>query len=112
MVQINRVDEIGESEAVDDFFLAHLGEVGDLSAQWFRYEPGSEVEVHSHHQAQIGFIFEGKVELTVDGEEFTIGAGDAYLLESEESHGGRNPYDETAVGIDVFSPPRDAPNWL
>jgi quercetin dioxygenase-like cupin family protein len=111
MVQINGTAEMGVREVIEDFELAHLGELDSMSVQHFQFKPGSTVPEHAHHQEQIGFVFEGELTLVVDGEPHVVGPGDAYLLESEEPHAGENRTDEPVVGIDVFSPPRDAPNW-
>lgn len=110
MVAINRLSETHVQE-IDDFEVAHLGAVDDMSVQHFEFPPGSVVPEHSHEQAQIGFVYRGELTLTVDGEENVVGPGDAYLLESEEPHSGENRGDEPVRGIDVFSPPREAPNW-
>jgi len=110
MVQINRRSET-ELRTIDDFEVGQLGSVDSMSIQYFAFPPGSVVPEHSHSQEQIGFVFQGELALTVDGEEHVVGAGDAYLLESDETHGGENRGDETVNGVDVFSPPRTAPNW-
>jgi quercetin dioxygenase-like cupin family protein len=112
MVEINRSGEQERQEVVEDFDLVHLGEIENMSAQHFRFKPGSVVPEHSHDQEQIGFVYQGELTLTVDGEEHLVGAGDAYLLESNEPHSGENRGDEDVIGIDVFAPPREAPNWI
>ncbi len=111
MVEINRRDEEGTDEVVPDFHLSHLGSVENMSIQYFRFDPGSVVEAHSHHQEQIGFVYRGELNLTVEDKEYVVGPGDVYLLESNETHGGQNRGEEPVEGVDIFSPPRAAPNW-
>lgn len=110
MVEVNRLSAADVQE-IDDFEVAQLGVVDSMSIQFFEFPPGSVVPEHSHEQAQIGFVYEGELTLTVDGEDVVVGPGDAYLLESEEPHRGENRGDEPVRGVDVFSPPRGAPNW-
>jgi quercetin dioxygenase-like cupin family protein len=74
----------------------------------FRIEPNGTVPEHSHPHEQIGYIVSGEATFTADGETRTLEAGDAYLLPGDEPHRLDNRGDEPVIGVDVFSPPRDA----
>lgn len=113
MVTIKRVDDVDRTEYADDFDVAQMGTGGleGMSLQHFRFLPGATVEEHRHPQEQIGYVFTGELTLTVDGEEHVLGPDDIYYLQSNEAHAGENRGDEPVVGVDIFSPPRDAPQW-
>jgi quercetin dioxygenase-like cupin family protein len=49
-----------------------------------------EVILPEHaHAAQIGFVLEGKIELTVGGEKFTYAKGDRYYIPEGVAHSGK-----------------------
>ncbi|GAA0529572.1 cupin domain-containing protein [Halorubrum ejinorense] len=99
------------AEAVDGVFLTQ-GAVGEeTSIQRFEIEPGETVPEHDHPHEQIGTITEGAVTFVVDGEERVVEAGDTYVIPGDEPHAAANRGDETAVGYDIFSPPRANPDW-
>jgi len=110
MADIKRLSET-DIQQIEGFEVGQLGAVDSMSIQYFEFPPGSEVPVHSHDQTQIGFVYQGELTLTIDGEERVVGPDDAYLLESNEPHGGENRGDEPVRGVDIFNPPRNAPNW-
>ena len=82
-----------------------------MSLQHFRFDPGSRVREHTHPQEQIGYVFTGELTLTVAGTEYVLGPDEIYFLESNEPHTGENRGEEPVIGIDVFSPPREKPQW-
>ncbi|WP_411966939.1 cupin domain-containing protein [Haloferax sp. YSSS75] len=108
------IDDVEPAEAADDVYLALLAGGDEMNVQHFRIEPGASVPVHDHPHEQVGYIVAGELTFVVgdDGEEIVVGPGDSYSLAGGESHGAENRGDETVVGIDVFSPPRDNPPWL
>ena len=69
-------------------------------------QPHGVVEEHSHPHEQMGMVLEGTFELTIDGESRNIKKGDAYLIPSNVKHSAR-AFDEPAVALDIFSPPRE-----
>jgi quercetin dioxygenase-like cupin family protein len=61
---------------------------------------------HSHPHEQMGYILEGSLTLTIEGEEFLLKKGDMYIVRGGQNHeavGG----DNGALALDVFSPPRE-----
>ncbi|WP_416840839.1 cupin domain-containing protein [Haloferax sp. DFSO52] len=107
-------DDVESTEAVEDVYLGLLAGGEKMNIQHVRIEPGGSVPVHHHPHEQVGYIFAGELTFIVgdEGEEIVVGPGDSYSLASEEPHGAENRGDETVIGIDVFSPPRDNPPWL
>lgn len=53
---------------------------------------------------EIGFMLSGRLDLTIDGEKFTVGPGDSFRIRNEP-YLWANPYSETAVALWVISPP-------
>ncbi len=53
--------------------------------------PGASIGKHIHHGFEVGYVMEGQVELTVDGEETkSLRAGDSYRVDSRKPHDARN----------------------
>jgi (S)-ureidoglycine aminohydrolase len=53
-------------------------------------EKGPSHEPHTHDETEIILILSGETEMTIDGKEYTAGAGDFYLANSQLKHGIRN----------------------
>jgi len=98
-------------EPVEDVYLERLISGERMNLQSFEIEPGATVPEHSHPHEQVGYVFEGTLTFLVDGEEIPIGPGDSFAIPGDEPHGARNDGDGTVRGVDVFSPPREAPDW-
>jgi len=71
------------------------------------YAPGSSTgQVALHHGGQEGgVIVRGHCELTLDGERFMLGPGDAYYFDSSRPHRFRNPGSEECEIVSACSPP-------
>lgn len=65
--------------------------------------PNAVLPVHSHTDEQSGFVLQGKMEFTVDGEKVTVSQGDAYFIPAgvEISLVGS---DEWTVYLGIFNP--------
>ena len=99
------------AEAADGVHLALLAGTESINVQHFEIEPGAVVDEHSHPHEQTGFICEGELTFHVDGEAIICGPGDSYAIPTDELHAAENRDDKPVRGVDVFSPPRDNPNW-
>lgn len=66
---------------------------------------GSEVPVHTHPHAQVGYVVRGLMQLSIGDETQTVGAGDSYYIPGDVPHAGVML--EDTVVVDVFYPPRD-----
>ncbi len=69
-------------------------------------EPHSVASLHSHPQEQMGIILEGEFEMTIGEETKLLKKGDMYQVSPNITHGGQT-HNESALVLDVFSPPRD-----
>jgi transcriptional regulator with XRE-family HTH domain len=72
-----------------------------------RYAPGSSTgKVALHHGGQEGgVVVRGHLELTLDGERFVLGPGDAYYFDSSRPHYFRNVGTEECELVSACSPP-------
>jgi len=110
-MDVKGLDDVDGTEVMDGVNLAQLAAGDRMSVQHFRIEPGGLVDDHSHEHEQTGFLFGGSIVFTVDGEEYHIEAGDAYAIPGGAVHAAEVRGDETAVGVELFSPPRPNPPW-
>ncbi|WP_135824020.1 cupin domain-containing protein [Halorussus ruber] len=99
------------TEAVEGVHLSLLAGAEKMNVQHFDIEPGAEVPEHSHDHEQAGYITQGTLTFIVDGEEIDVSAGDSYVLPGGEPHAAENRGDERVEGVDIFSPPRENPDW-
>ncbi|OLZ42054.1 cupin [Natrinema saccharevitans] len=116
------------AEAADGVHLALLAGTDSMNVQHFAIEPGAVVEEHSHPHEQTGYICAGELTFLVDGDdrdasgdrqsagpagrkEIVCGPGDSYAIPGGQPHAAENRGDEVVRGVDIFSPPRENPNW-
>ncbi|PSP87721.1 cupin domain-containing protein [Halobacteriales archaeon QS_4_69_34] len=98
-------------EAATGVHLVQLVAGAEMSVQAFRIDPGTLVPEHSHPHEQAGYVTQGKGVFLVDGEELPVGPGDSYTIPGGEAHAVENRGDRALEGIDLFSPPRENPDW-
>jgi quercetin dioxygenase-like cupin family protein len=67
---------------------------------------GSVLPEHGHPHEQAGMVLEGRLSLTIDGEEQVLHPGEAYVVPGGVKHSGY-VVDEDVKVLDVFSPPRE-----
>ena len=71
-------------------------------------QPGHpEVPPHSHPYDQLALILEGTLELDLDGDKFTVAAGELLYIPAGVPHAGRVVGDDAVLNVDVFAPIRD-----
>ncbi|OAI54814.1 hypothetical protein AYO44_03050 [Planctomycetaceae bacterium SCGC AG-212-F19] len=72
-----------------------------------RYRPGADTGAESlrHEAEEAGVVLKGKLELTVDGQVYLLGPGDAYYFDSRRPHRFRNLGPTTVEAISVNTPP-------
>ena len=102
---------VESTEAVDGAHLKLLAGGTEANVQHFHIDPGAVVPEHSHPHEQLGYVVSGTLDFHVDGDTRTVEPGDSYVLAGDEPHGAENTGDEPAVGIEVFAPPRENPDW-
>jgi transcriptional regulator with XRE-family HTH domain len=78
-----------------------------MSILWETYEPGTDTgdDLLTHSGEEGGVVIEGELELTVAGETWVLGPGDAYYFDSRLPHRFRNPGDTPARIVSANTPP-------
>ncbi|WP_435077316.1 cupin domain-containing protein [Halococcus sp. AFM35] len=99
------------TEAIEGVHLAMLAGGEAMNVQRFEIEPGATVPTHSHPHEQAGYLVMGTLTFVLDDEERELRTGDSYVIPGGESHGVENRGEDIVRGIDVFSPPRENPDW-
>ena len=67
---------------------AYLSQAKNHQILFMEFEEGVELSEHSH-EAQIGIVLEGKIELTVGGEKRVYKKGDWYHIPAGVKHSGK-----------------------
>ena len=71
-------------------------------------EPGHpEVPPHSHPYDQLALILAGTLELNLEGDKYTVRAGELLYIPARVPHVGRVVGDEVVLNVDIFAPIRD-----
>ena len=105
------LSDLETTEAVEGVHLAVMAGSESMNVQHFEIEPGAVIEEHSHPHEQTGFVYDGEVTFVLEDEEVVCGPGDSYAIPGGQPHAAENRGEETVRGVDIFSPPRENPNW-
>jgi quercetin dioxygenase-like cupin family protein len=71
----------------------------------FTFDANVTIPIHNHLHDQVGYVVEGRVIMTIAGQETELVKGDSYCASSNVPHGAYTL--EPTVIIDTFSPPRE-----
>jgi quercetin dioxygenase-like cupin family protein len=95
-------DKIEKHDLGGGVVMQVLGVGDNMNVMHWDMEDGSIVEHHNHPEEQFGFVIKGELELTIEGEVFSVKAGDGYFVPASAWHSF------VAIGeteaIDVFNP--------
>jgi quercetin dioxygenase-like cupin family protein len=103
-MQFSNLSEIKERELIPGFH----GRVIHSDRMTFVYwliDEGAPLPEHSHPHEQVAHVFEGEIELTVDGVTRTLGPGTVTAIPSNALHSGK-AITQCRI-LDVFSPVRE-----
>jgi quercetin dioxygenase-like cupin family protein len=67
---------------------AYLSQAEDHQILFMEFEEGIELPEHAH-DAQIGIVLEGKIDLVIDGEKHTYQKGDRYYIPVGVKHSAK-----------------------
>lgn len=77
-----------------------------ITINWMR--PGIErMPLHSHPFDQVSFVIHGKMAFEIEGEFFTVSAGEVVQIPAGAEHTAVVVDDEVVLNIDVFAPVRE-----
>jgi quercetin dioxygenase-like cupin family protein len=68
------------------------------------FDAGTVTEVHSHPHEQVTYVVSGKIILSMEGRDETLGSGDSFYAGPNVPHGVR--FVEDSVVVDAFTPQR------
>ncbi|MVN87323.1 cupin domain-containing protein [Deinococcus sp. HMF7620] len=72
---------------------------------WHREEPSGEKPETMNEYETLGYVIEGRAELTVDGQTIALAPGDSYRVPMNAPHAYRIL--ETLTAVEVTSPPTE-----
>ncbi len=88
------VEELLSPDLTDSFEVVHS-----------TFQPGgSSGEAVIRQTQELAYLISGKLDLWIDGQKFTIKAGDSFRIRAQEFRWA-NPYRQPAVAVWVISPP-------
>jgi mannose-6-phosphate isomerase-like protein (cupin superfamily) len=67
---------------------AYLSQSDKHQILFMQFEESVDLPEHSH-EAQLGFVLEGKIDLIIDGEEHTFTKGDRYYIPASVRHSAK-----------------------
>lgn len=71
-----------------------------------RYSPGTVIPDHKHEAEQVTIIFQGRMEVTVEGITREVGPGDVVVVPSWAVHSLRSTSPEEVIFFEAFHPIR------
>lgn len=71
----------------------------------FTFNAQVTIPIHNHPHEQVGYLVEGRVEMTINGEKFLLVKGDSYCAPAGVPHGVYTL--EPSIIVDTFCPPRE-----
>lgn len=81
-----------------------LASGGTMMTVQFSFEKGAVGTPHTHVHEQVGYVLQGRFELTLGNDKTTLEVGDTYYVPSNTVHGVVAL--EDGVLLDVFTPQR------
>jgi quercetin dioxygenase-like cupin family protein len=100
-----KADHATQVEMAPGVLRRTLGHGEKMLLAEFTAAGGSEVPTHSHPHAQVGYMVQGRMQLTVGDQTQTVEGGDSYYIPGDIPHGAVML--EDSVVVDVFCPPRE-----
>jgi len=93
-------------DGVETELLIPFGAESVLQATLFRVQPGARSDgMRQHEGDEVGYVLSGDIALTVDGDTYSLQAGDAFFFSSTRPHEVTNPGNTVAEIVWVNTPP-------
>ncbi len=99
-----KIADVEESDLGEGVSRKILASGGDMMTVQFTFEKGAVGTPHTHVHEQVGYVLQGRFQLTLGDEKTIIEAGDTYYVPSNAVHGVVAL--EDGVLLDVFTPQR------
>ncbi len=82
------ISDLPEADIPIDGITAFLSQSGSHQIIFMEFEKNVDLVEHSH-AAQVGFVLEGRIELTIGGERQTFTKGERYFIPEGVPHSGK-----------------------
>ena len=82
------IKNLPEADTPLDGVTAYLSQADTHQILFMEFEKDVDLPEHSH-EAQIGIVLEGKIELVIDGEKRCFTKGDRYYIPARVMHSGK-----------------------
>lgn len=93
----------GDSGLVEELLSPDLTDAFEVVHSTFA--PGARLDTSVVRPTQeVGYVIEGRLNLTIGSDDFTVGPGDSFRIRGE-AHAWSNPYSDPAKVIWVIAPP-------
>jgi transcriptional regulator with XRE-family HTH domain len=93
-------------DGLETELLIPFGADSALQATLLRVQPGARSDgMRQHEGDEVGYIVTGEIALTVEGDTYSLKAGDAFFFPSMRPHGVTNPGEAVAMIVWVNTPP-------
>lgn len=102
--QINSFDGHGMDSTIHLERLSHLYKGSLMQADIYIIEPGASSEEIEHPGEEIGYVLSGELDLTIDGKDYALSAGDSFHFQSDSRHSFRNSSDNETKVLWVNTP--------
>jgi quercetin dioxygenase-like cupin family protein len=99
-----KIADVSETDLGEGVSRKILASGGSMMTVQFSFEKGAVGTPHTHPHEQVGYVVNGRFELTYQDHTTTIGPGDTYYVPSNTLHGVVAL--EDGVLLDVFTPQR------
>ncbi len=99
-----KISDVESSDLGEGVSRKILASGGTMMTVQFAFEKGAVGTPHTHVHEQVGYVLQGRFELTLADEEIIIEAGDTYYVPSNVVHGVVAL--EDGILLDVFTPQR------
>jgi len=99
-----KLSDIEETDLGEGVTRKILASGGDMMTVQFAFKKGAVGAPHTHVHEQVGYVLQGRFELTLGDDKTIMEAGDTYYVPSNTLHGVVAL--ENGVLLDVFTPQR------
>jgi quercetin dioxygenase-like cupin family protein len=105
MPTIVRVNDVDPVEMVSGVWRRTLATGDRMMIAHVTLDEGATVPMHSHPHEQVGYVVEGRIRMTIAGQDGDFEPGDSYFIPGDVEHAATAITD--CIVLDIFSPPRD-----
>lgn len=111
-MEISSFDEAMSYEPAEGWKRVALSDHEAFNCEWFEKPPGHSSPMQEHEHEQVSIVIHGELTMYTGEDEYVLGPYDSVLLEPHDPHSFENTGETTAMGIDIFTPPRSKDYWM